>query len=69
MEELHNEEIPVPLHIQVLQKQAKIDELSSVLAQFISKSRGNKNLKELARIGRKALLPQSGGNLPELADF
>ena len=69
MEELHNEEIPVPLHIQVLQKQAKIDELSSVLAQFISKSRGNKNLKELARIGRKALLPQKGGNLPELADF
>ena len=61
---------PVPPEIQLFQSQAKIDQLKSILAQFISKSRGNKKLKELVRIGRKALVSRGmeGGNLPEIGD-
>ena len=69
MKELEDKDIPIPLHIKFYRIKAENERIRSLLAQFISKSNGNKELKELARIGRKALLPKEGGNLPELADF
>lgn len=64
-----DKDISIPLEVQYFQLRAENEQIRSLLAQFISKSKGNKKLKELVRIGRKALLPKECGNLPEIGDF
>ena len=62
-------ELEIPPHIKIFQLEAQIEELKSILGKFIYKSRGNKKLKELARIGRKCFKPRVLGDLPESQDL